>query len=95
MLTLFEILWISGIILAIVNGLLSGKCYFYLTNGGVETLFKKERPNITKLLKAYRYGDEKINDPKLKWYLNWIFYTKWLGIASFVIGLFVYVAAFI
>lgn len=94
MLDMVPILWILGIILAVVNGLISGKCYFYLTNGGIETLYQSDRPNINKLVKAYRRGEEKVDDPKLKSYLTWIFYTKWAGILSFVLALLMYIGAF-
>lgn len=94
MLNFVLILWIFGMIIGFINGLLSVKCYFYLTGGGIETLYQENRPKVNNLMKSYRKGDSKVEDPKLRAYYDWIFYTKWAAILSFIIALFLYVGAF-
>jgi len=94
MLDIVPILWVLGMTIGFISGLLSVKCYFYLTGGGIETFYQEDRPNVNKLMKSYRKGDLKVEDPKLRNYYDWIFYTKWTSILCFIVALILYVGAF-
>ena len=94
MIDLVPIFFVLGMVLTLLSGGLAVKCYFYLTGDGVKSLRQENRPNVNKLMKSYRKGDQQVEDSKLRTYYDWIFYTKRAAILSFIVALLLYVGAF-
>ncbi len=94
MLNLVPILFVIGVLIGLLSGLFSAKCYFYLTGNSVESLYKHKRPHIWKMVKQYKKNREIVKDERLKNYFNWIFYTRQISIIFLISALILYVVAF-
>lgn len=88
---LVPVFFIVGVILGFVSGLLSLRCYFYITGGGIEKLYGENRPNVWKLVKQYKKDYTQIEDERLRSFFKWILFTRRISVVMLFLSLILFI----
>ena len=87
-------LFALGMVGGFASGLISLQAYFYITDGGIETLYGSNRPNVWKRVKVFRENPEAVEDEKLQYLYQKIYFTRQLGLGLIIFSLLLYVFLF-
>lgn len=88
---LVPVFFVTGVILGFLSGLITLRCYFYITDDGIDKLYSKNRPNVWKLVKQYKKDHKQIEDERLRSFFKWILYTRRISLVLIFLSLILFI----
>ena len=94
MIDIVPIIFVSGMLLCFVNGVLALRAYFFISGGGIEKLYGSDRPNVWKRVKSYRKDPTREENIALAKLYDWIYLTRQIGLGLILLAFVAYFAIF-
>ena len=94
MIDVVPVLFVSGMLLGLLSGVLTVRAYFILSNGGGERLSGPNRPNVWKRVKSYRADPTREDNDTLIRLYHWIYLTRQISLRLIALAFVTYILIF-
>lgn len=94
MIDVVPVLFVSGMLLGLLSGVLTVRAYFIFSDDGSGEIGGPNRPNVWKRVKNYRTDPTQENDATLIKLYNWIYVTRQTSLGLIILAFVTYFVIF-